>query len=139
MLGILELTDSTMILGPPRGWSNRLFDSRLSIDRDRSEIIVDRRSWGRSSQRSIPMEKVNSVRMAVRQGTRNLYMIGTSRRRMIYDYPKTRYDLWIDAMELGKLPLGTHYGFRSDFGDLAALGRRVADFMEKPFIDTSKS
>ena len=139
MHGILELTDSTMVLGPPRGWSNRFFDSQFSIDRDRAEIIVARRSWGRPSQQFIPMAKVNSVRMSVRQGTRNLYMIGTSRRRMIYEYPKTRYDLWIDAMELGKLPLGTHYGFRSDFGDLAALGRRVADFMEKPFIDTSKS
>lgn len=139
MLGILELTDSTMLLGPPRGWSNCLFDSQFSIDRDRAEIVVDRRSWGRFSQRRIPMTKVNSVRMSVRQATRNLYTIGTTRRRMIYEYPKTRYDLWIDAMELGKLPLGTHYGFRSDFGELAALGRRVADFMEKPFIDTSKS
>jgi len=138
MVGILEMNESKMVLGSRRGWSNRIADSKIHIDCAKKEIAVENSLFGRSSVRLIPFHKVNSVRMSTRHGSRHLYMIRSSRPGLMYDNPKTRFDLWIDAMELGKIVLSSRIGLRFDGEDIEYLGRRVADFMLKPFVDTSK-
>ena len=52
--------------------------------------------------------------------------------------PDARFDLWIEVRDMKKIHIDTLYGLRSDVSDIASLGRRTADFMGKPFIDTSK-
>jgi len=46
--------------------------------------------------------------------------------------------VWIEVRDMGKIHLDTRYGLRSDVGEIASLGSRIADFMRKPFIDTSR-
>lgn len=138
MVDILEMDGSTMVLGPRRGWGTRIADSKIYIDCMKKEITVENRLLGRSTIRVIPFAKVNSVRMSKRHGSVYLYSVRPSHPMLMYDNPKTRFDLWIDAMELGKIVLGTRIGLRFDGEDIEHLGRRVADFMRKPFVDTTK-
>jgi hypothetical protein len=128
-----------MVLGTSNGLTSFLYDTSVVIDRENHEIVVHKKLFGRKSEKHIPMDKVNSVRFSTRHGTRNLYSVGSSRPYGLYEYPKTRYDVWIDAMELGKVVLVTHFGFRAEAGDINRFGQFVADYLRKPFFDTSKS
>jgi hypothetical protein len=132
-LDILEITDSVLTLGSARNWARLLFDSKVLIDRANSEIVLFDKAFGLVSERRIPMSSVDSVKMSVR--IRRAYNMPVY--RMVPTNP-ARIDLWIDVREMGKIELDTHYGVRSDANELASLGSRVAQFMQRPFVDTSK-
>lgn len=138
-MDILEASDSTMILGARWRLCRFLFDTRVLIDRAKSEIVVHRRCFGRSTKRSIPIAKVDSVKMSTRLGTNYRYIRGPQGVMRIYDTPRAWFDLWIDATELGRIPLARELGLGTEGSEMESLGRRVAKFMGKPFIDTAKS
>ena len=134
---ILLISDTSMVLGAPLG--NFLFDSKVAIDRANGEIEVYRRVFGYPSRRSIPFEKVQGIKMSTSMGANYRYARGPRGLMRLYDTPKARLDIWIDAMELGRIRLASYYGPKSRTEEIAAMGRKVANFMEKSFVDTSKS
>ena len=134
-VNILEVTDSTLTLSMGRSWVMPFLDSRIVIDRDSSEIILRDRVFGFSSESRVPMVLVDSVKMSTRVG-RGYFIIPMV--ALLRTNPDARFDLWIEVRDMGKIHLDTRYGLPSDVGELASLGHRVADFMRKPFIDTSR-
>lgn len=134
-MNILEVTDSTMTLSMGGSWIIPIFDSKIVIDRANSEIILTDRVFGFSSESRIPLALVESVKMSTRVG-RGYYIIPMV--AMLRTNPDARFDLWIEVRDMEKIHLDTRYGLRSDVGEIASLGYRIADFMGKPFIDTSR-
>ena len=134
-LNIREVTDSTMTLSMGRSWVIPVFDSRIVVDRANSEIILRDRVFGFSSESRIPISQVDSVKMSTRVG-RGYYIIPMV--ALLRTNPDARFDLWLEVRDVGKIHLDTRYGLPSDVGEIASLGHRIADFMQKPFIDTSR-
>jgi hypothetical protein len=134
-VNILEVTDSTLTLGLSTNWLRFLFDSRIVIDRDASMLLVQDKAFGITAERHIPIDSVDSVKMSVRGG-RGYMLIQWY--RVVPVTTEVRIDLWIDARELGRVQLSSESGLKSDVGATAVLGRRIAEYMQKPFIDTSR-
>jgi hypothetical protein len=134
-LQILEVTDSVLTLGTGRGLGSLFFDSKIVIDRVKAEIILRDRFLGFSSETRIPLELVDSVKMSTRVG-RGYYIMPMV--AILRTNPDARFDLWIEVRDMKKIHIDTRYGLRSDVGGIASVGRRAANFMNKPFIDTSR-
>jgi hypothetical protein len=134
-LEILEATDSTLTLGPRRNWLRSIFDYKVIIDRETSAIILFDKAFGLVSRRQIPISNVDSVKMSVRSG--HGFML-IPMYRIVRVHKDTQIDLWIEVRDMGKIELETITGLSHDATSVAVLGRRVAEYMQKPFIDTSR-
>lgn len=132
---ILEATGSVLTLGLSRNWFRYIFDYKVLIDLDSSVIILHDKAFGLVSERRIPIALVDSVKMSIRagQGFHLIPMYGVVR-----VHRDARIDLWIEVRDMGRIELATVRGIQYDAHGVASLGRRVAGFMQKPFIDTSR-
>ena len=130
---MLTLTDTLMVLG--HGWGNRLLDMKVIMDREKREIAVVDRLLGLRREGRAPFSCVQSVRMSTRFG-RGFHVVPMV--AMLRLPPDARRDLWLDLGEYGKVVLVEEYGRPAELVDIERMGQRVADFLDVPFVDTSK-
>jgi hypothetical protein len=130
---VLTLTEALLVLG--HRWGNRLLDMKVIMDREKREIAVVDRLLGFRREGRVPFSAVQSVRMSTRFG-RGFHVVPMV--AMLRLPPDARRDLWLDLGEYGKIVLVEEYGRPVELADIERMGQRVADFLDVPFVDTSK-
>ncbi len=132
-MNIVEASDERLVVG--QRWGTPIWDMKFTLDRENREIELKYRILGLTFRSQIPFAQVEAVKIAGHPRWNYVSIPGRGWRRLNYD---VRYDLWLDLGEAGRLDIDQQRVPPNAQPSLAMMGRKMAEFMGKPFVNTSR-